>query len=221
MKNLKTNTIVKIALLGAISAILMMFRFPLPFAPGFMDLDIAEVPALVGGFAMGPLAGFLIVVVKILVKIITQGTSTAMIGELSNLIISSAFVVTASVLYKKRKSFKSAIFSLVIGVIVMTAMATLSNYFVIFPLYGIDMAEFAENAMASINPLVNNTFTFILFSIIPFNLVKGSVASVVTVVLYKSLSPILKKEYSKEKVNEKVNEKLSDKNVKVNKEKTI
>lgn len=217
MKNLKTNTIVKIALLGAISAILMMFRFPLPFAPGFMDLDIAEVPALIGGFAMGPLAGFLVVIVKILVKIITQGTSTAMIGELSNLIISSAFVVTASLLYKKRKSFKSAIASLVIGVIVMTTMATLSNYFVIFPLYGIDMAEFAQNAMANINPLVNNTFTFILFSIVPFNLVKGSLASIVTVVLYKSLSPILKSECSRENKKDKV----SKKKIKINKKKIV
>lgn len=193
MSSLKTKIFVRIALLGAISSVLMLFRFPLPFAPGFMDIDIAEVPALIGGFAMGPLAGFLIVVIKILVKTITQGTSTAMIGELSNLIISSALVVTASYIYSKNKTFKTAILSLVAGVILMTIVAVISNYFVIFPLYGINISEFAVNTMSKINPFVNSGLTFIIFSVVPFNLIKGGLTSIVAMFLYKPLSPILKK----------------------------
>ena len=117
-------------------------------------------------------------------------------GELSNLIVSSAFVLTTAFIYHKNKSKKSAILGLVIGSIAMSIIATLSNYFVIFPLYArllkIDLNSFVS-MVSKINPLVKNYFTLMLFSVLPFNLVKSFLTSIVTAILYKKISPILKK----------------------------
>ena len=174
----------------------MLIKVPLPFSPTFLELDIAELPALIGGFAMGPLAGFLIVCIKILLNIVINGTKTFYVGELSNLIVSSAFVLTTALIYKHNKSKKSALLGLAIGSISMSIVATLSNYFIIFPLYAkllkIDLNTFVS-AISKINPLVKSYFTLMLFSVLPFNLVKTAVTSIVTSLLYKRISPILKK----------------------------
>ena len=195
-KKFGISEITKIAILASISVLLMFIKVPLPFAPTFMEMDIAELPALIGGFAMGPLAGFLIVCIKLLLNIIINGTKTFYVGELSNLIVSSTFVLTTAFIYKHNKSKKSALLGLVIGSITMSLVATLSNYFVIFPLYAkllkIDLNAFV-GMVAKINPLVKSYFTLMLFSILPFNLVTTAVTSIVTSLLYKRISPILKK----------------------------
>ena len=114
-KKFSISEITKISILGTISVLLMFIKVPLPFAPTFMEMDIAELPALIGGFAMGPLAGFLIVCIKILLNIVINGTKTFYVGELSNLIVSSAFVLTTAFIYKHNKSKKSALLGLVVG----------------------------------------------------------------------------------------------------------
>lgn len=192
INNLKTRDMVKIAILGAIAAILMFFRFPLPFAPPFMDIDISEVPVLIGGFAMGTLPGVLIVLVKLVIKFLTQGSSTGGVGELSNFIISSAFVISTVIVYNRNRTWKNAFLALFIGVVTMSALAVVSNYFFIFPLYGINIQEFGQG-FSSTNPLVSGAGSFILFSMVPFNLVKGTLNSIVVLLLYKHIAPILKK----------------------------
>lgn len=198
MKNKKfgISEITKISILSAISVLLMLIKLPLPFAPSFMEVDIAELPALIGGFAMSPIAGFVIVCIKILLNILITGTKTFYVGELSNLIVSSTFVLTTAIIYQKYKTKKSAILGLLFGSIAMSIIATLSNYFVIFPLYAnilkLDLNAFVE-MVSKINPLVKNYFTLMLFSILPFNLVKTFLTSIVTSILYKKISPILKR----------------------------
>lgn len=198
-KKFSISEITKISILGTISVLLMFIKVPLPFAPTFMEMDIAELPALIGGFAMGPLAGFLIVCIKILLNIVINGTKTFYVGELSNLIVSSAFVLTTAFIYKHNKSKKSALLGLVVGSISMSIVATLSNYFIIFPLYAkllkIDLNAFV-GMVAKINPLVKSYLTLMVFSVLPFNLVKTFVTSLVTSLLYKRISPILKKNRS-------------------------
>jgi len=190
---LNVRAMVVVSILGVLSFILMMFRFPLPFAPGFMDIDISEMPALLASFSLGPFAGFLVVVVKIVLKLFS-GSSTIYVGELSNLIVSSAFVVSAGFIYKNNKTRKGAIIALISGTIIMSTIATLSNYFVIFPMYGslmgITMQGFADT-VAEINGLVTDFKTLMIFSILPFNLVKGIVTSFVTYLLYKRVRPLL------------------------------
>lgn len=187
-----TQTMVKISVLGAISALLMIFKFPLPFAPPFMTVDIGDLGVLVAGFALGSVAGILTSAIKILLNLIINGTSTGGVGELSNFIISSIFVVVACGIYRKNKTKKSALLGLIVGILAYTIVACISNYFVIFPLYGINLAEFTKE-FAKINPMASSPMMFVLFSIVPFNLVKGAIVAVVTMALYKPLSRFLKK----------------------------
>lgn len=195
-KKFGISEITKISILSAISVLLMLIKLPLPFAPSFMEVDIAELPALIGGFAMGPVAGFLIVCIKLLLNLVITGTKTFYVGELSNLIVSSTFVLTTSIIYQKHKNKKAALLGLFIGSIAMSIIATVSNYFVIFPLYAkilkLDLNAFV-GMVSKINPLVKNYFTLMIFSVLPFNLVKTFVTSIVTSILYKKISPILKR----------------------------
>lgn len=172
---------------------LMFIDMPLSFiAPSFMKLDLSDVPALIGGFAMGPVYGAGIQLVKNLLNV--TKTSTMGVGELSNFIVGSTFVITASIIYKRRHNLKGAMIGLFFGVLAMSTLACLSNYFVIFPLYGkiaIPM-ETIINMGRAINPQIDGLKAMILFSVLPFNLIKGSVNAIATLLLYKKISPILK-----------------------------
>lgn len=193
-KKVDVRRMVVVSVLGVIAALLMMARFPLPFAPGFMDVDISEMPALLASFSLGPVAGFLVVLIKIIIKLMT-GSTTIYVGELSNLIVSSTFVVTAGLIYKFNKTKKGALKALIIGILAMSILATLSNYFIIFPMYGglmgLSMQDFADK-VSNINPLVTNFKTLMVFSVLPFNLVKGTLTSLVTYLVYKRVAPIIK-----------------------------
>lgn len=189
----KTKNLVKIAVLAALGFVLMqIFRIPLPFAPNFMTVDFGDFPALVGGFAMGPLGGIAIQLVKNILKAFT--TETVGVGELSNFIVGSVFVLISSLYYKKNKTKKGAIIALILGSLAMSAVAFLSNYFFIFPAYAkaIDMdLNLLSIEIGKTNPLVKDYASLMFFAIIPFNLVKGALVSIVTGLLYKRISPIL------------------------------
>lgn len=195
-KKMGVRTLVNISLLGVVAFVLMNAKMPVFFAPPFMDIDVSEMPALIASFGLGPLAGFLVVVLKIALKTLFNGTSTQYVGELSNIIVSSALVVPAGIIYARRKSFKTAIIALVTGIITMSIIATLSNYFVIFPLYGrlmgIDLESFAD-MVKRMNPLVKDYRTLMLFSIVPFNILKGILTSILTLFLYKRVVPFVRK----------------------------
>lgn len=192
-KALSLNNIVKVGILAALAYILMFIQIPIPIAPPFMKIDLADVPALVGGFAMGPWYGVLIQLIKNVLNL--TKTTTYGIGELSNFIVGATFVFVATTIYKNKKTKKTAIFSLICGVIAMTAVATLSNAFVVFPTYGkvmgLDMSAFV-GMTGKTNGLVKSYFSLMVLSIAPFNLIKGALASLVTDLVYKRVSPILK-----------------------------
>ncbi len=190
------RTLVCVGMLGAISVILMLFEFPLPFiAPSFYELDFSEVPVLIGAFALGPAAGVLTELLKILLNLVINGTNTAFVGELGNFIMGCAFVLPAALIYKHKKTRKTAILSLVVGVIFMTAASLLVNALLLLPAYaaafGMPIQTFIDMG-AAINPNVNGIWTFVLLTVAPFNLVKGILVSIVTMLLYKYISPILK-----------------------------
>ena len=190
----KIHYIVKIAILSALAAIIMLFEFPLPFAPGFYKLDLSEVVILMGGFAMGPIAAVIIELLKNLINILLNGTATAFVGEFANFLIGCALVVPASIIYKYKKSFKGAIISLVIGTLTLALVGSLTNYFVLIPAY----SEFYHmeldkivSAGTSVNPLVSDLKTLIVFAGAPFNLVKGLLCSLLNLLLYKRVSKLL------------------------------
>lgn len=185
---------VKIAVLAAISVIIMLFEFPLPFAPGFYKLDLSETVVLLGGFALGPAAGVLIELIKILLNLIINNTDTAFVGEFANFVIGCSLVLPATLIYKYKKSIKGAIIGLVVGCITLASVGGLMNYFVLIPayskFYGLPLDTILSAAKA-VNPLASDLKTMILFAVVPFNFVKGVACSLLSMLLYKRLSKIL------------------------------
>lgn len=191
-----TKVIAKVGVLGAVATVLMLLDFPLWFAPNFYKLDFSEVPVLLGAFALGPGAGAMIELVKILLNFVLNGTDTGGIGEFANLLIGLSFIVPAGFIYKKNKSYKSAIVGLGIGTITLALVGALLNYYLLLPVYskvyGAPIHAFVDMANA-LNPAITDLKTFIMYAVVPFNIFKGVVVSAMVILIYKKLSPILHK----------------------------
>lgn len=194
-KSTNIRKLALIAMLGALAAALHTFRFPLPFAPSFLDFDIAELPGLFAGFFLGPVAGTLVIVVKIGLKLLLQGTNTAFVGDFSNFFQSMMFMLPAALIYKKMHSKKGAIIGMVTGTLITAVFAIFSNTFVMFPmyseLYGLPM-DVIIGMGSAVNPFVHDMFSMMVFSIFPFNLVKFGVTSVLTYLIYKRVGNTLR-----------------------------
>lgn len=191
---LRTKDMTKVGMLSVIAFILMYFQLPITFvAPPFMKLDISDLPVLMGAFTMGPVFGIIIAALKNIMHIIFKGTMTAGIGELSNFLISSTFAFVSAYFYRKHRTYKGAIISLTLGVLAMTCLAMLSNYFVVFPLYAKVMPMDAIIEMGSaITPRITGLFSMMIYSVLPFNLIKGFTTAAVMMLVYKKISPIFK-----------------------------
>jgi len=190
---LNIRNLVKIAMLSAVSFVLMLLSFPIvALFPAFLKLDLSDLPALLGGFALGPVAGILIELIKNILNILVKGTDTGGIGELSNFLVGCFFVVPASIIYLTNKNKGNAILGLLTGTVFMVVSACFSNYYLVIPLYQKFMP--LEQIIAS-SPIkaVSDIKSFILISIVPFNLLKCIIISAATMLIYKKLSPILHK----------------------------
>lgn len=193
---LSTRKITMIGLFSAIAVILFLFEFPIPFiAPPFYELDFSEIPALIGGFAFGPVAGVLIEFCKVLLKLVIKGTSTAFVGDLANFVIGCSLVLPASIIYMFKKTKKTAVLSCVSGSAFMTVFGTAFNGIYLLPafsaLFGMPM-DVILGMGTEINGHINSITTFVCFAVAPMNIIKSVAASVVTLLIYKPLSPILK-----------------------------
>ncbi len=193
---LTTRKITMIGLFSALAVILHMLDFPVPFlAPGFYQLDFSEIPALVGAFAFGPVAGVMIEFCKILLKLVIKGTSTAFVGDLANFVIGCSLVLPASVIYMFKKTKKRAIAACIAGSLIMTVFGTAFNGVYLLPafsrLFGMPLDAIIA-AGAQINGNIHNVMTFVVFAVAPINVIKSAAASGVTMLIYKPLSPILK-----------------------------
>ena len=192
----KTRTLVEIGMLGAIATVLMLFEFPLPFiAPPFYEIDLSEVPVLVGAFALGPAAGATIEFIKILINLLINGTATAFVGEIGNYILGCSFIIPAAFIYKKKKSKKNALIGMIVGTITLTVFGCFLNAYVLLPTYaaafGMPIDAILRRGTA-INPSSDNIMTFVVIAVAPFNIIKGMAVSVITMLIYKHISPILK-----------------------------
>ena len=193
---LSTRKITMIGLFSALAVILHMLDFPIPFlAPGFYQLDFSEIPALVGAFAFGPVAGVMIEFCKILLKLVIKGTSTAFVGDLANFVIGCSLILPASILYLFKKTKKRAVMACVAGTLIMTVFGTAFNGVYLLPafskLFGMPMDAIIA-AGAQINGNIHSVTSFVVFAVAPMNIIKGVAASGVTMLIYKPLSPILK-----------------------------
>jgi len=186
-KKFDTRYLTKTAVLSVLAFLIMFIEVPLWFAPPFLKVDFSDIPALIGAFALGPMTGVVIELIKNVLHIALKGTTTVGVGEL---------VFTAASIYDRNKSLKSAIIGLISGTIAMTVVAAFANYFFLLPfyakLYGAPLESFVEMG-AAVNKFVNDVKTLVIFAISPFNIVKGIMISVVTIPLYKRISPLLHK----------------------------
>jgi riboflavin transporter FmnP len=193
-RNKKTKWLVKVAMLSAVAAILMYLEIPLPFVPPFLRLDFSDIPALLAGFSLGPLAGIVVVFIKNLVH--AMASWSFLVGELANFVFGVAFVLPAALIYQKHKNKRSAIIGMTTGSITMTITAGLMNAFVLIPLYA-TVLNFPLEAIISmskeVNPLITDMKTLIFIGITPFNILKALLTTLITALIYKPLSPYLHK----------------------------
>lgn len=194
-KTMNLRHMIQIAMLGAVATVLMLFEIPLVFAPSFYEIDLSEVAVLIGAFAMGPIAGVVIELIKVLLNFVLNGTITAGVGEFANFVIGCGLVVPAGIIYRKNKSRKGALIGMVIGILIMTIVGSALNAYVLLPTYSKAFQMPMETLIAmgtAVNPAITDLSTFVLFAVVPFNLLKGFVVSAVTLLLYKRISRIIK-----------------------------
>lgn len=205
MRDEKLVRLIKISLLAVMAFLLMYIELPIPIFPEFLKIDISDLPALLGAFALGPVAGVIIELFKNILHGMLA-SKTAFIGELANFLVGSCLILVSGYIYKARKSKEGAIVGLLIGVVCMSMFAAILNYFVVLPLYE-TVLGFPISAVvgmgSKINHNINDLNSFVIWMIIPFNLFKGVVISVMTLALYKSVSPILHKEHMDSKYKKK------------------
>ena len=194
----RTRTITQVAMLGAVAGVLMNFEFPIPFlAPSFYQLDFSEIPVLIGSFAMGPLAGVMIELVKILVHLVTKGTITAGVGDLANFLFGCAYVIPAGLIYRFHyvKSRKHAVVGMAVGTVLTTILACFMNAFVLLPAYGkafgMPIESFIEMG-AAVHSSVDGMLGFVAMIIVPFNLFKYTLTSVIVFFIYKRIRVVLR-----------------------------
>lgn len=192
-----TRKIAMTGMFSAIATILMLFEFPLPFAPNFYKLDFSELPILIGAFAFGPAIGVMMEFIKILLNLLTDGTTTAFVGEFANFVVGCSFIIPASAIYAFCKNKKSAAVSCVVGTLTLTVFGTAFNAIYLLPafskLYGMPLDTILGMGV-KVNPLVSegSIISFVVACVAPLNLIKGAASSVVTLLIYKSISPIIK-----------------------------
>lgn len=184
---------------ATLAAVLYILNFSMPFAfPSFLEFKFSDVPILIGAFTLGPLPAVIIVAVEILIKLVIKGTSTVFVGELSDLVTSCAFAVPAAIIYSRNRTFKGAIIGMAVGTAAQVTVALLFNRYVLVPFY---LQVFFGGKWAPLVVMMTPLFpdctpsTFYNFylwaSVLPFNLLRCLVASLLTVLIYKRISRLI------------------------------
>ena len=192
---LTTRKVAVCGMFAAIAAVLMVLEMPVPFAPPFYGLDLSELPVLVGTFAFGPVAGVLIEFCKVVLKVLFKPSSTAFVGELANFVIGCSYLLPASAVYLLHKTRKNAVIAVITGTLCMTVFGTAFNAVYLLPkfaqMFGMPME--AIIAMGTkVNPSIRSVTGLVVMAVAPLNLLKGCLISLITMLIYKKISPILK-----------------------------
>ena len=189
-----TRTLVQIGMLSALAIILMQFEIPLPFAPAFYKIDFSEVPVLIGCFSMGPFAGVLIELIKVILNVAIKGTMTMGIGDAANFLIGCAFCVPAALIYQTKRTKSGAVTGMVVGTVIMTILGCVLNAYILLPVYA-KAFEMPLDALVSmgteVNGAITGLMTFVLFAVAPFNLLKGILVSLIVFFVYKKIRQVL------------------------------
>ena len=200
MKKFNTRKIVLTAMFSAIASVLMLLEFPIAFLlPSYLKFDFSDVATLIATFAMGPVSGIIVCFIKNLINLLLDST-TGGIGELCNFLLSVAFILPAGLMYKRKRKMKSAVLGMGIGVIATGIASIVVNFFIIYPVYAKIMTTSKVDGMTiligmykAFLPWVNDLLTGILVFNLPFTLIRCIICAVITLFLYKRLSPLIRK----------------------------
>lgn len=187
-----TRRICIISVSAALASVLMLIEFPLTFlAPEFYKLDFSDVPALLCGYYLGPTAAVLCEAVKIMLKLLLKPTSTAFIGEFANFVVGCSLVLPAVMIYKLKAKRSYAIWGMVLGTVSLAVIGSSFNAFFLLPkfaeFYGIPLDAIVAMGTA-VNGSIHSVSTFVLFSVVPLNIIKGCAVSILTLLLYKRVA---------------------------------
>ena len=190
-KTMSTRVVAQKGILAAISYFLRFIEVPLPIFPSFLKLDFSDIVAVFGGLSMGAVPGFIIVVIKNLLQAVS-GSTTGGVGEIANILIAGPYVLMICFICRKVKSYKNVLIGGIVGTIFMALVGAVVDYYIVFPLYALVMPmDVIINMGTVLNPKVTDLFTFMIWVVIPFNLLKGAIMTVVILPLYKKMEKIL------------------------------
>ena len=190
-KHLSIRTITMTALLSAVAYVLAFIEFPVPLSPTFARMDISDFPALIGAFAFGPVVGVLIELVKNTLQLLS--TSTGGVGEFANFLMGGSYVLSAGLIYRLHKTKKTAWIACIISSVVMGIVAALANYYILLPMFEMFMPlNQVIAAFGEFMPFIQTKLDVVIYNAFPFNLLKGLVIGIFTMIVYKRLSPVLK-----------------------------
>ena len=182
-----------VAMFGAVAAVLMLFEIPLFFAPSFYKLDLSEIPVLLCAFYLGPVSGVVCELLKVLLKLLLKGTTTAFVGDFANFVVGCSLVLPASVIYHHHRTRKSAIVGMAVGTASLTVFGSAFNAIYLLPkfaeLFGMSLDAIVAMGSA-VNASITSVSTLVLLAVAPFNILKGVVVSLVTFLLYKRLEKL-------------------------------
>lgn len=188
---IKVRRITVTAMFAALAAILMFFETPVPFMPPFLKLDPSAIPILIGGFILGPVASVVMVFIKSFVHFFSS--TTGGVGELADFLMTSSFAVAAAIVYRRYHTKKGAVLACISGTVVLAVVGVLANKLLILPFYSTVMPmEAIFQACAAVNPLIKDTNTYLMYGVLPFNLIKGVSISLLTFPVYKKMSRHIK-----------------------------
>lgn len=184
-----------VAMFSAVAAVLHIIDFPLFFAPSFYKIDFSEISVLICAFYLGPVSGVVCELLKIILKLLIKGTSTAFVGDFANFFVGCSMVLPAAIIYHCKKSKKSALIGLAVGTAVMTVFGSAFNAFYLIPKFS-QLFHMPLDAIVSMGTAINSSITsvstLVLFAVVPFNIVKGVIVSIVTLLLYKRVERLLR-----------------------------
>lgn len=190
-KNRSVRTITTVAILSALATVLMVLEFSIPLVPSFLKVDFSDLPALLAAFSMGPFAGALVELIKNLLHL--PFTQTTGVGELANFLLGSAFVVPAGIIYKSIKTRKGALVGALTGMVLAGAVSFPVNLFITYPFYTVFLPlESIIDAYHVLFPPIDTLPKALLFVNVPFTVLKEAVNVVITFLIYKKISPLLK-----------------------------
>lgn len=193
VKKVNVRSMTVTAMLSAIAFVLMFLDTAVPIMPSFIKLDVSELPALMASFALGPVYGVIVCLIKNLIHLTI--TQTGGVGELSNFILGAAFVLPAGLIYHHKKTKTNAILGAVVGAIIMAAISFPSNLYIVYPVYYNFMPkEVIVEAYQAVAPFakVDSIEKCLLMFNVPFTFIKGMISAIITVLIYQPLRPLLK-----------------------------